>query len=332
MRFGKILLALAAGWFFGFSVSAEPAVDWSIALVGDSLSTSFHLDTNKNTILMSRANSRQFQNWFLDTDPSTQSIRSFSERLATYLGADLQAINLSRVGSFISGVDASSGLKELVLGSQSLGDQIKDLNKLSPFPSLILLWIGHNNVDYKTWTGMEGISSESQRYRFDTHARAFGRSYRQELEPLLVRATREKKRIAIVVLGLVNFESFFTARGQIEKTRKAGTYPFLEKSQKSFISMAPEARAGMIELARRMNDRLQREVELRAKTLPAHLRLVYSDALATVDIDAAATLRTEDAWHPSVLGHNRLAERVFLSPEMTHQVLPFLSGVPELKK
>lgn len=55
------------------------------------------------------------------------------------------------------------------------------------------------------------------------------------------------------------------------------------------------------------------------------VRLEYSDALATADFSDVESIHRIDAWHPSVKGHNALAEASFgaLGPSLN-----FLGIVP----
>ena len=293
----------------------------SLALFGDSLSTSFHLDSKWKVLVQSRSSGLKDQNWYLDTDPSAQSIFSLTEQVSQLLGQPVVSTNLSTVGAFVPNLDIQPGMKESILGSSSLVEQVGSVLKMRKLPSLILSWVGHNNLDYRNW---QGVTAANRRALFEAHAQKFAKEYVQDLESLFVRAAREKERLAILVLGLVNFESFFEARSRIEKERVPGTYPFLEESMKVFQSMAVESRAGMVELATLLNQELRMAIQNRAKTLPENILLIYSDALAEVDLHLKETLSYEDAWHPSALGHGIFANAVFRSNEFQSGVLPFL--------
>jgi hypothetical protein len=77
--------------------------------------------------------------------------------------------------------------------------------------------------------------------------------------------------------------------------------------------MKPVYRKNMIRLALMMNRELQAMTnELnRELTHFANVQLRYSDVLAKVDISRAELIHAMDAWHPSVKGHNVLAQAAF---------------------
>jgi hypothetical protein len=55
------------------------------------------------------------------------------------------------------------------------------------------------------------------------------------------------------------------------------------------------------------------------------VRLEYSDALATIDLSDVECIHRIDAWHPSIKGHNALAEAAFgaLGPSLNfHGIVP----------
>ena len=57
---------------------------------------------------------------------------------------------------------------------------------------------------------------------------------------------------------------------------------------------------------RKMVDTLNREFES-----AANVRLQYSDALWKIDLGRLERLHRMDSWHPSVIGHDVLAEAAF---------------------
>jgi hypothetical protein len=58
--------------------------------------------------------------------------------------------------------------------------------------------------------------------------------------------------VAIVVYGLINFESYFKGREAAERLRESDTtlYPHLETTYKYFISFHPTYRRNLIRLRR----------------------------------------------------------------------------------
>ena len=128
--------------------------------------------------------------------------------------------------------------------------------------------------------------------------------------------------MAIVVYGLVNFESYFKGREVAERlgASDSSLYPHLETTYKYFTSFRPAYRRNLIRLAAMVNEELRAMVE-ELNTEPelhSNVQLRYSDALATADLSRVELLHPVDGWHASVEGHNVLAEAAFadLSPSL----------------
>jgi lysophospholipase L1-like esterase len=199
-------------------------------------------------------------------------------------------------------------MTERLLGTRHLSEQVSRLRALGRFPDVVLLWIGHNSVDWAAG-GAAGDLPDDQLVTAMTDV--FIESYRHQIGRLLDAARGAPHAVAIVVFGLIDFERFFIARAYAERLRAAGSrlYPRLEDDYRYFISMRPEHRQGMISLARTMNGALKHLVESLASdsVVPPHVLVQYSDAFYDTDISSAATLSEVDGWHPSLLGHALLA-------------------------
>jgi lysophospholipase L1-like esterase len=80
-----------------------------------------------------------------------------------------------------------------------------------------------------------------------------------------------------------------------------------------YESMKPEYRGNMVKLALMINEELRAMVgEFNQKLGPdSQVHLEYSAALATLDLGGVEAIHQIDAWHPSVKGHNVLAEAAF---------------------
>ena len=73
--------------------------------------------------------------------------------------------------------------------------------------------------------------------------------------------------------------------------------------------MKPEYRAEMIKLALLYNQKLRVLcLKLSEGLAETDTCLVYSDAMSTANIGSPEFLSSVDAWHPSVLGHQALAD------------------------
>jgi len=143
----------------------------------------------------------------------------------------------------------------------------------------------------------------------------FRQNYARELRRLLGRAQMEKHRIALIVFGLINFESYFKGREAVERLRESDTtrYPHLETTYKYFVSFHPNYRRNLTRLAAIVNEELREMVDEFNRELEhaGHIQLRYSHALATADLSRAELLHAIDGWHASAEGHNALAEAAF---------------------
>jgi lysophospholipase L1-like esterase len=250
--------------------------------------------------------------WFAAAPGDKWRIRSIFERLS-----ELTSISAAVYASARAKVDAdgSRTLSDLLTNTRHLSLQVDEV-LLGEFPDLLLMWIGHNNLDWHTrleeltHSRVEELTDES----CEDLATEFINYYRHQLRRLLKGALRSKKRIVIVVYGLINFESFFQARAEAEGLRNADStlYPYLEKDYDYFSSMKPKYRDGMVQLAKLCNDKLEKICsEIDEEFHRSDIRLVYSDALSRVDISTANMLNHSDAWHPSPSGHMKLAQSAY---------------------
>jgi hypothetical protein len=143
----------------------------------------------------------------------------------------------------------------------------------------------------------------------------FRQNYARERRHLLGRARTEQRRVAIIVFGLVNFESYFNGRELGERLGESDRrrFPHLETTYKYFVSFRPAYRRNLVRLASMLNEELRALVcELNRELTDApNVQLRYSDALATADLSRAELLHPVDGWHASVEGHNVLADAAF---------------------
>jgi lysophospholipase L1-like esterase len=170
-------------------------------------------------------------------------------------------------------------------------------------PDVILIWIGHNNVDW-----VERIP-QFHDHAVDHVVEEFQRHFTGQLERLLTRARERTRPTSIVVFGLVNFRAFFRARNRArsEHTSNPDRFPYIDKGHHYFESMKPANTDRMVQLADMYNDSIAGACSVLSVDLPRNLRLVYSDALARVDISESRLISEWDAWHPSRSGHEALA-------------------------
>jgi lysophospholipase L1-like esterase len=293
-----------------------------IAMVGDSLSRDFYVSSFVSCVWRSKMN--RGHDWFLDTDASANSVYSLYERLAQE--TPLVACEYSSVGGKVdSGGGGNRFLRSwLPLHFSQQTDLILEEKR---FPDLVLLWIGHNNLNWVR--SVDPCQQENVETGLQKIVANFRKDYTRQLGRLVERAQDQKQRRAVIVFGLVNFKSFFEARDAAEQLRKENPklYPYFEVDYQHYESMKPEYRANMVKLALMINEELRAMVGEFNRKLggDSPVRLEYSDALATVDLSDVESIHRMDAWHPSSKGHRVLAEAAFgaLRPSLN-----FLGIVP----
>jgi lysophospholipase L1-like esterase len=278
-----------------------------VAMIGDSLSKDAYISSIPSTFW--RARTRRGKDWFLDTDPSPDSIYSVFERLQKI--TPLVATEYSGVGALVDPGNAKASFVRQLVHTRNFSGQVDQLLKSRRYPDLILLWIGHNNLDWAA--GISTSEREHPEKHFEQLAKTFRENYERQVRRLISRAASEDHKVSIVVYGLVNFGAFFKAREQTEALRAKNPklYPYLEVDYQHFISMRPAYRKGMIRLALIMNEQLRTMVAELNGTQTPNVQLRYSSALANVDIGRAELIHAMDAWHPSVKGHTVLAKAAF---------------------
>jgi lysophospholipase L1-like esterase len=278
-----------------------------IAMIGDSLSKDAYVSSIPSTFW--RARTRRGKDWFLDTDPSPNNIYSLFERLQKF--TPLVATEYSGVGALVDPGNAKANFFRQLVRTRNFSGQVDQVLKARRYPDLVLLWIGHNNLDWAA--GISAGEREHPEKHFEQLAKTFRENYERQVQRLISRGQTEDHKVSIVVYGLVNFEAFFKAREQTEALRAKNRklYPYLEVDYQHFISMRPAYRKGMIKLALMINEELRTMVAELNRTQPPNVQVRYSSALANVDIGRAELIHAMDAWHPSVKGHNILAQAGF---------------------
>jgi lysophospholipase L1-like esterase len=280
-----------------------------IAMIGDSLAKNFYISSPAS--MLWRARTERQKNWFLDTDPSPGSVDSLYERLNEV--TPLVATEYSTAGALVAPRPATEPLVRRLARTQNLRRQIAEVTKAERFPDVVLLWIGHNNTDWvKRLTESERKDPAKALPRL---AREFGASYAEELEVLLERAGKEKHPVAVVVFGLADFKTFFEMRRKAAAlhARDPARYPYYDATCRYFEALQPANQKNTTQLGLLMNEELRKMVARlrRQRSTHSNVRLVYSDALARINLSDLKTFNSLDAWHPSILGHDELARTAF---------------------
>lgn len=273
-----------------------------IVMIGDSLSTGFHVSSPALMLLWARTCNG---NWVMD---DSGAIHSLFERLIDKVPVLLH--HFAYVSAHVR-TTCRRNFQDWMQGTFHLSHQVDRVLKLKQFPEVVLLWIGHNNLDWAAAIGNREADASLLRMLADNVVSC----YEVQLRRLLNAAAQQPHLVRVIVFALISFERFFCAREQAEaiKQREPSQYPYLEVDYRYFNSMRPEFRNGMIQLANNINSRLKDLVaKLQEQTARyQNVRLVFSTALHDVHIDKAEMLSDVDAWHPSVLGHRMLAESAY---------------------
>jgi lysophospholipase L1-like esterase len=280
-----------------------------VALLGDSVCMDIYISSPWSTFW--RAHTCRGRNWFLDTGSLQPSVRSISKRLEEI--TPFVAVQYAGIGALVDREPGRQNFLRRILGTRNFSGQITQLLRAPRFPDLILISIGHNNVDWAWRCPPDRLNAPEA--RLNDQCQQFRQNYARELCRLLGRARIEKRRVAVVVFGLINFESYFKGREVAERLRQSDRrlYPHLETTYKYFVSFHPAYRCNLIRLASMVNQALRAMVEdLNCELEDAgNIQLRYSHALATADLDRAELLHPIDGWHASAEGHNVLAEAAF---------------------
>jgi len=280
-----------------------------VAMLGDSVCMGTYISSPWSTLW--RARTSRGKNWFLhfDTAPSICCISKSLETVTPFV-----AIECAGIGALVDHEHGHQNLFRRILGTRNFSGQVDELVRERRFPDLILISIGHNSVDW-AWR-CPAREMEEPDERLKRLSKEFRQNYVRELRRLLEVARIRQHRVAIVVYGLINFESYFKGREAVEGLRESDTtlYPHLETTYKYFVSFRPAYRRNLIRLASMANEELRAMVEALNREFVdqiEHIQLRYSNALGTADLSRAELLHPIDGWHASVEGHSVLGEAAF---------------------
>src|SRR5262245_11454735 len=194
-----------------------------VAMLGDSVCMGIYISSPWSTLW--HAHTSCGKNWFLHRD-AAPSICSVSKSLETI--TPFVATECAGVGALVNQERERQNLFRRVLGTRNFSGQVGELVRARRFPDLILISIGHNNVNW-AWRCPPHEMEEADE-RLKRLSKEFRQNYVRELRRLLEVARIQQHRVAIVVFGLINFESYFKGREAVERLRESDRtlYPHLE--------------------------------------------------------------------------------------------------------
>jgi lysophospholipase L1-like esterase len=255
-----------------------------VAMLGDSLTQHFYMSAMPSAFWRARTAWRE--NWFLDTDTDPKSVFSVYERLERI--TPLIAAEYNGAGALVAPSRSEEDLRKKFVRAGNLPRQAEQLLRRSRFPDLIMIWIGHNNLDW-----VHGLSPEERAdadSRLREIAARFRKNYTETLQVLIDRARMEKHKVAIVVFGLANIDAYLKSRRQAEAlhAQNPKLYPHFDSGERTFESLKPPYRKDMARLASMLNVQLRAMVDELNRPLRDHprVRLGYSDGLTKVDLSA----------------------------------------------
>ena len=195
-----------------------------------------------------RVHTRRERNWFLDasspragsprlTRPvvDSHSISKMLEEITPFV-----ATAYAGIGALVDHEESRLNFFRRVLGTRNFSGQISQVLRARRFPDLVLISIGHNNIDWAWRCPPDELNAPERRLR--NQCQQFRQNYTRQLRCLLGRARNEKHRVSVIVFGLINFESYFKGRESAERLRQSDRrlYPHLETTYKYFISFHPD--------------------------------------------------------------------------------------------
>ena len=280
-----------------------------VAMMGDSLTQNFHFSSLASSFWRARTQWRK--NWFLDTDPNPESVFSVYERLEHF--TPLVATEYNGAGALVAPPQSQEDLRKRLVRARNLPGQVRQVLRRKRFPDLIMIWIGHNNLDW-----VHGLGEEERRHperRLQAIATKFRVNYTESLQGLIDRAKTENHKAAIVVFGLANIGGYLKARRQAEilHAENPKLYPHFNSGYRNFESLKPLYQKNTARLSLMLNAEMRAMVADLNRELnnSDHVRIEYSNALTKIDLSHLELLNAVDAWHPSIEGHKVLAQAAF---------------------
>jgi hypothetical protein len=115
-----------------------------ITMLGDSSCMGVYISSPWSTFWLART--RRGRNWFFDAGSPHLSVHSISKRLEDI--TPFVATEYAGIGALVDDESSRLDFFRRILGTRSFSGQINQLLRVVRFPDLILISIGHNNVDW----------------------------------------------------------------------------------------------------------------------------------------------------------------------------------------
>lgn len=293
------------------SASRDERID--LFVIGDSLSSgNSSYSTSAGTIVNTRI--RNQNGWVLDRNGSNE-VDSLFERLKDQI--PIRITNAAWPGAYaLAATDLDRSWANRIGNISNLSDQMDRALEQDPFPNLVMIWLGHNNLDWIYDVSVDPSLNEQKYY--DSIPERLANNLELEIRRLVKKAKWDRTKLSVVVSGLLNVEATLEARekARILKAQNPELFPYLETADTRFPSTRPEHREQLVKLAARVNDALEVMVErLNAdiqeeKALPDQIEIRFSRRMCQMGLRDPKYLHPNDAFHLSALGQQKVAEHM----------------------
>ncbi len=315
-----------AGAANGFKVSGDVAMSegfeavpsdqrLDLYVLGDSVSCG-EMTYNTTAEMMQRTRNRHFKGWAMNlATPAGSELTGVFERLS--VAYPVRMTNAAWAGAYVDkATKLNRSMANLLGGIQNFSAQMARLKKLNDKPNLILLAPFHNNLDFQyDLDNIVDLKTTKKEDYLASIPQSIQREYRIELESLIKGYAEKKTRVSIVLLGTMNIKTSLETRRLAEKrhVENPKNFPFFEMATERFPSILQTKE--IVELAEKINvaiETLAKELsdEIKKAGRSDEIEVVYSKAINGALLDDLKLLHADDAFHPSALGQNKIAESI----------------------
>lgn len=275
----------------------------SIAVFGDSLNKRLHLSSIPG--MLWQIHTRNQGNGVLNTSDKPGEPRSLFQELSRAQPIHLKNYSVSSGDLFDTGYRGR--FVRWLFRFKSLSEQFDEMfADPRPMPDLIAILLGANNL----FRVADTTTSAGNQHMEQIAVRAYETTVLQ-LRRIVTEASHKETMTAVVICGLVDFESFFRMRERLEAEPPVSFRP--EIAYRWFPSIRPENRQHLLAYASSFNEALERAVldvtsEIQADPdLSKKLLLHYSDRFSKAALLDPGLLDPIDGFHLSPNGHNEIA-------------------------